>query len=95
MATFKKPLYTVEVITMCGETYTAADTAEKSIGTAVLTQFASKQTLTIETGENEKTYVPYHAVCAFKATVSTEDVEKADPYGCEEEQTEPTPDPEP
>ena len=88
MATYKKPLYTVEVITTCGETYTVADTTEKQIAGAVIQQFNGKMTLVLETGENEKTYVPFHAVCAVKVTVSTEDVEKADPYGCEEEEAE-------
>lgn len=85
MATYKKPLYEVEVITTCGESYTVADTADKQIGSAVLSQFNGKMTLVLETGENEKTYIPFHAVCVVKATVSTEDVEKADPYNCEEE----------
>ena len=88
MATYKKPLYTVEVITTCGETYTVSDTTEKAIAGAVIAAFKRGETLVIETGENEITYVPFHAVCAVKATVSTEDVEKADPYGCEEEQAE-------
>lgn len=87
MATYKKPLYTVEVITSCGETYTATDTAEKQIGSAVLSAFLRGETLVIETGENEKTYVPFHAVCALTAAIATEDVEKADPYNCEEEET--------
>ena len=88
MATYKKPLYTVEVITTCGETYSVSDTVEKAIAGAVISAFKRGETLTIETGENETTYVPFHAVCAVKVTVSTEDVEKADPYGCEEEETE-------
>ena len=85
MATYKKPLKSVEVITTCGESYTVADTAEKSIGSDAFSQFAVGKTMTLETGENEVTYVPFHAVCAVKVTISTEDVEKADPYGCEEE----------
>lgn len=87
MATFKKPLYEVEVITICGETYTVADTAEKSNATSVFSQFEGKMTLVLETGENEKTYIPYDKVCALKVTISVEDIEKADPYGCEEEET--------
>ena len=87
MATYKKPLKTVEVITTCGETYTVADTVEKSIGSDALSQFLAERTMALETGENEITYVPFHAVCAVKVTSSTEDVEKADPYHCEEEET--------
>lgn len=87
MATFKKPLKTIEVITMCGESYTVADTTEKAIASSAFSQFTSKQIMALETGENEITYVPFHAVCAVKVTSSTEDVEKADPYGCEEEET--------
>ena len=91
MATYKKPLYTAEVITTCGETYTVSDTAEKALASPVIAQFDGEKTLILETGENEKTYIPFHAVCVLKVTVSTEDVEKADPYGCEEEaQEEPT-----
>lgn len=93
MATYKKALKTVEVITTCGESYTAADTAEKAIGSSVLSAFKSGMTLAIETGENEMTYVPFHAVCAVKVTTSTTDVEKSDPYNCEEENAEPTPEP--
>ena len=85
MATFKKPLYTVEVITTCGESYTVADTAEKTIGSSAFSQFKAGMTLVLETGENEKTYVPFHAVCAVKVTISTEDVEKPDAYNCTEE----------
>lgn len=85
--TYPKGLKTVEVITSCGETYTVADTVEKSLGSNVLSQFQYEKTLAIETGENEITYVPFHAVCAVKVTISTQEVEKADPYGCEEEET--------
>lgn len=87
MATYKKALLTVEVITTCGETYTAADTTEKAIGSAVFSAFSAGKTLAIETSETETTYVPYHAVCAVKVTKSVGDAEKADPYGCEEEET--------
>ena len=87
--TYKKPLKTVEVITSCGETYTVADTAEKAIGSTAFSQFTSEKTMTLETGENEITYVPFHAVCAVKVTTSTTDAEKADPYGCEEETPQP------
>lgn len=94
MATYKKALKTVEVKTSCDTTYTAADTAEKAIGSSVLSAFMNGKTLAIETGENEMTYVPFHAVCAIKVTTSTADVEKSDPYNCEDN-SEPTPDPEP
>ena len=86
MATYKKPLKTVEVITTCGESYTVADTAEKALGSSALSQFMAKSILALQTGENEITYVPFHAVCAVKVTTSTEDVEKPDPYNCEEEE---------
>lgn len=87
MATYKKPLKSVEVITTCGESYTVADTTEKVIGSNALAQFQAGKTMALETGENEITYVPFHAVCAVKVTSSTEDVEKADPYNCEPEET--------
>lgn len=93
MATYKKPLKTIEVITSCGETYTLADTAEKAIASSALSQFIAEKTMTLETGENEITYVPFHAVCAVKVTTSVTDAEKADPYGCEDENAEPTPEP--
>lgn len=95
MATFKKPLYTVEVITTCGESYTVSDTVDKQVGAAVLSAFKRGDTLVLETGENETTYVPFHAVCALVVTISTEDVEKADPYNCEPENNEQTPDEQP
>lgn len=84
---YKKPLKTVEVITTCGETYTVADTAEKAIGSNALAQFLDGKTMALETGENEITYVPFHAVCAVKVTSSTTDVDRPDPYGCDEEET--------
>ena len=93
MATYKKPLKTVKVITTCGEEYTVADTAEKAIGSTAYSQFAGGQTLTLETGENEITYVPFHAICAVVVTTSTTDAEKADPYGCEDTETETNPEP--
>lgn len=93
MATYKKALLTVEVITTCGESYTAADTTEKALGSAVFSAFKDKQTLAIVTSDTETVYVPFHAVCAVKVKKSTEDVEKPNPYNCEPENCEETPEP--
>ena len=90
MATITKALLTVEVITTCGESYTATDTVEKAMGSNAFSAFKSGKTLAIETGENETTYVPFHAICAVKVTKSTGEVQKADPYNCEPEE-EPQP----
>ncbi len=86
---YKKPLKTIEVKTSCDTTYTVADTVEKAIGSNALAQFKDEKTMALETGENEITYVPFHAVCAVKETTTTADVEKADPYHCEEETPQP------
>ena len=87
MAKVTKPLKTIEVTTGCDKTYTVADTAEKYIASNALEQFRGGKTMALETGENEITYVPFHAVCAVKVTKSTTEVDKADPYGCETEET--------
>lgn len=87
MATFKKPLISIEVITMCGETYTVADTADNPIASNAFSQYKDRKDLALATGENEVTHVPYHAICAIVETKSTADVEKADPYHCDEEET--------
>ena len=85
MATYKKPLKSIEVITDC-ETFSVADTVEKAIASSALADFlGDKSVITLITGENETTYVRSGAICAIKETVTTEDVEKADPYGCVEE----------
>lgn len=85
--TYKKALKTIEVHTIGGATVNAADTAEKAIASSALAEFEMFKTMHIETGENEMTLVPFHAVDHIKVTTSTSDVEKADPYGCEEEET--------
>lgn len=91
MATYKKPLKTIVVKTIGGATVNAADTAEKAIASMALPEFEAYKTMHIETGENETTLVPFHAVDNIVVTTSTSDVEKSDPYGCEEE-SEPAPD---
>ena len=91
MATYKKPLKSIEVITDC-ETFNIADTVEEAIASTALTEFlGGKSVITLKTGENETTYVRFGAICAVKVTISTEDVDKADPYGCEEETETPQP----
>lgn len=85
--TYKKPLKTVEIIMMCGETYTVADTAEKAIGSNTLVALEhGEKIIKWEVSETETQYIRFEAVCAWKVATSTEDVEKADPYGCEEEE---------
>lgn len=89
MAKYQKPLKTIVVKTIGGATVNAADTAEKAIASNALSEFEMFKTMHIETGENEMTLVPFHAVDNIVVTTSTSEVDKADPYGCEEETPEP------
>lgn len=89
MAKYPKGLKTIEVHTIGGATITAADTAEKGIASNALSEFEKFSTMHIATGENEITLVPFHAVDHIVVTTSTTEVERPDPYGCEEETPEP------
>lgn len=89
MAKFPKGLKTIEVHTIGGATITAADTAKKGIASNALSEFDMGKTMHIDTGENETTLVPFHAVDHIVVTTSKTEVERPDPYGCEEETPEP------
>ena len=84
MATnFNKPLKTITVKTIGGNTITAADTVNKMIASAALSEFEMGKTMHIETGADEKTIVPFHAVDNILVQVSTAAATRPDAY-CKE-----------
>lgn len=87
MATYKKVLKTLEIKTLNSTTVTVADTAEKALASNVLAEFQAGQTLHVKTSEGE-TDIPFHAIDSVKITTAQSDeIDKADPYGCEVEET--------
>lgn len=83
MATYQKPLKSIQITTIGGFTVSAADTVEKPIATVALGEFEAFSTMHIETGENELTLIPFHAVDHIVVIPSSEEIEKPDPYHCE------------
>ena len=86
--TYKKALKSIVITTVGGNTVSVADTATEPKASNALAEFEAFKTMHIVTGENEKTYIPFHAVVNIVVTVSqSDDITKADPY-CEEEGNE-------
>ena len=88
MATFNKPLKSIVVTTLGGNTFEVDDTASAPIASDALRDFEAYGIMHIK-GQSDVTLVPFHAVDNIVVTSSTSEVEKADPYGCEEESSEP------
>lgn len=82
MATYKKVLRTIAVKTLGGTTINAADTATDPIASDALAEFDAFKTMHIRTDDGV-TEVPFHAVDSIEVTEATQNVTKADPYGCE------------
>ena len=83
--TYKKALKSIVITTVGGNTVSVADTADAPIASNALAEFEAYKTMHIVTGENEKTYIPFHAVDNIVVTVSQSDnITKADPYCTEE-----------
>lgn len=82
MATYNKPLKSIVVKTIGGNTINASDTATAKVASDALSEFEMFKTMHIK-GENKVTLVPFHAVDNIEVTETTEEVSKADPYGCE------------
>lgn len=79
---YSKPLKTIVIKTLGGTTINAADTATDPIASDALAEFDAFKTMHVRTASGV-TEVPFHAVDNIAVTVTTTEVEKADPYGCE------------
>lgn len=79
---YSKPLKTIVIKTLGGTTINAADTATDPIASDALAEFDAFKTMHVR-GENGVTEVPFHAVDNIAVTVTTTEVTKPDPYGCE------------
>ena len=86
MATYTKALKSITVKTVGGQTFSAADTTTAPIASNALAEFEAFQTMHIK-GDEGTTLVPFHAVDTIVVETSSETVEKADPYGCEDGET--------
>lgn len=81
--TYNKPLKSIIVKTIGGNTVNASDSATEKIASDALSEFEMFKTMHIK-GENKLTLVPFHAVDLIEVTETTTEVSKSDPYGCEE-----------
>ena len=87
--TYKKALKSIEVKTLGGTTVSVADTATETKASAPLAEFEAGKTMHIKTGENEMTYIPFHAVDSIVVTTTaSDDITRQDPYCVEAEGTE-------
>lgn len=66
----KDVLYTVVFTLHNEEEITVTDTAEALVASAALKQFLNYKTAVVE-GENDTTYIPFHAVIKVVATKQT------------------------
>lgn len=89
MAKFNKPLKSIVVTTLGGNTFTAVDTATAPIASDALRDFESYGIMHIKLSENATRLIPFHAVDNIVVTSSTSEVTREDAYGCEEESSEP------
>lgn len=82
--TYKKALKSIAIKTLGGTTVSVADTTTEPKASAALAEFEGFKTMHVQTGENEVTLIPFHAVDSIVVTSSaSDDITKADPY-CEE-----------
>lgn len=78
MATFNKPLKSIEVHTRLCETITASDTVDKPIASWAYDEFIKGEKMHIF--NDSKDYVPYEAVDYLVLTKSTGEFEREDAY---------------
>ena len=81
--TYNKPIKSIEVKTKGGSTFTATDTESQPIASDALRDFSGKKTMHIR-GEG-MTLVPFRATDVVTVTKSVTSVDRADPYGCSDE----------
>lgn len=89
--TYPKKLKTIVVHTLDGQTFNVADTAEDNKASRALNEFGDYGTMHIL--DTPKNYIPFHAVQYIEVTEADGEINKADPYFCEEETPEPDPEP--
>lgn len=77
MATVKKDMLTVKFTTFSGFTATATDVEGKMYGTSALGQFKAEKTVLIP-GDEQDTYIPFHAIDHAIVTKSEIDVDVTD-----------------
>lgn len=88
MAKFNKPLKSIVVTTLGGNTFNASDTATAPIASDALRDFEAYGIMHIK-GQSNETLIPFHAVDNIAVTSSTSEVTREDAYGCEEESPKP------
>ena len=82
--TYKKALKSIAVKTLGGTTVSVADTATEAKASAAIAEFEAFKTMHIQTGANEVTLIPFHAVDSIVVTTSaSDDITKDDPYCAE------------
>lgn len=85
MATYTKPLKTIVITTLGGNTFTVADTASSSAASDALAMFLHWETMNFP-NSGATVYVPFHAVDNISVTTAESDaITKNDPY-CEEQE---------
>ena len=81
--TYNKPLKTAVFTLHDASTVTAADTADKPIGSTAVSQYMGKGIIIVP-GESNETMFDFDQVVKVVVTTSTSEVTKPDAYGCEE-----------
>lgn len=81
--TYNKPLKTAVFTLHDASTVTAADTADKPIGSTAISQYMGKGIIIVP-GESNETMFDFEQVVKVVVTTSTSEVTKPDAYGCEE-----------
>lgn len=81
--TYNKPLKTAVFTLHDASTVTAADTADKPIGSTAISQYVGKGIIIVP-GESNETMFDFDQVVKVVVTTSTSKVTKPDAYGCEE-----------
>lgn len=81
--TYNKPLKTAVFTLHDASTVTAADTADKPIGSTAISQYVGKGIIIVP-GESNETMFDFDQVVKVVVTTSTSEVTKPDAYGCEE-----------
>ena len=81
--TYNKPLKTAVFTLRDASTVTAADTADKPIGSTAISQYVGKGIIIVP-GESNETMFDFDQVVKVVVTTSTSEVTKPDAYGCEE-----------
>ena len=84
MATYNKPLKSIAITTLGGNTFEVADTASAAVASHALAEFEAGRTMHIK-GSGSTALIPFHAVDNIIVTITTGEVTKGDPYGCETE----------